>query len=145
MESLNYGVKTGLGLLPVHKTVEYHLADELPKIYDDTAIEQIRYGLSELGHEILRHSDCTRVKVSTERHEATQSVLIAWNGPHLAGDLVQRINDSYRIGAESRSMPERHGTQIAGHWFGFVNGVVRIENYKDGIYRVRNVIEFILS
>lgn len=144
MRSLNYAVLTGLGLLQL-KPIDYVLATRLLDRFEEVALQQIRNGLSELGNEVNHHGHCTKAKVSTEKGYNEERVILAWDGPALADDLVQRINDSYRIGAESMHLPFRHGTQIAGFWFGFVNARIIIENYQDGDYRVRNIVHFPLG
>lgn len=123
-------------------TVDYILAKGLRRVYDLTAVYQIREGLGILAEEILRYENATKVRVSTEKGPSAQRIIIAWDGMTLPDDLVARLNDSYAEGAGSVNLGGRHGSKMAAYWFSFADGKVKIENHEDGVYKVRNVVDF---
>lgn len=149
MDSLNYIAHIGLGFLPDRYEIKYALCEDMPEIYDnlskDIAVAQICNGLGELTAEINQHGKGKKAKVSTEKDASAQRLILSWDGPCLSSDLIDRINASYQEGAKCLYMPSRCGTQIAGNWLNLAGGTIRIENFQDPPYTVRNVIELPLQ
>ena len=91
------------------------------------------------------HSQSDRRRVKTTLEGDVQILELAWNGDPLPEDVLDMINNGYREGAKLKDEPFRSGTRIAGYFLNRFKGNIRIENFQDGVYMVRNVVELPLN
>ena len=142
MISLTDRVNTYLHILKSDgKTVDLHLSDDLPKMYDSQNRNLI-LAVSNLFSEIAmptRGGNTRRVITTLDGN--LQRLEVAWDGVPLDYETLAMINRLYQTGAALDSQPRMSGTKMAGYFFARLGGQARIENFEDGIYRVKNVVE----
>ena len=114
----------------------------LPDFYDFESEYPIVLGLINLKMEMMEYGKPTKVRVSTRSRRGMQVVEIAWDGKPIDKDYLGLINSRYKWGAERKDEPKISGTMIAGYFLNKVGARIRIENFEDDGYRVRNIVEF---
>lgn len=139
MDSLNGLVKIIVESWANDYEKEFRLSENLPKIYNFTDYLEIGKGITELVCEILQHGRGDKLRLTTSLEGGIQILELAWNGKSLDEDTLIKINQNYADGKRSESLPERSGTKRAG-FFLKNYGEIMIENYKDGLYAVRNIV-----
>jgi hypothetical protein len=97
-------------------------------------------GLATLLREIEEHSSSDKRRIRSLMSNDKQIIEIACNGNLLEDKVLSRVNNLYRLGREAETNQCHGGSYCAGFKFAQLDGDVNIENFKDGIYHVRNVI-----
>ena len=120
--------------------IEFSLQD-LPDIYQGEEYNAVVLGVGNIAREIDHHSESKHRRVTTSLEEDLQKVELAWDGPKIDDITIKRINLGYTTGRQLSNQPHQSGTLIASFFLNKVKGRVRIENFQNGIYVVRNVIE----
>lgn len=118
------------------------LLRETPKIYDSLDLGD---SIGNLVNEIQMHSQSDRRRVKTTLEGGVQILELAWNGDPLPEHVLDGINNGYQEGAKLKDEPLRSGTRIAGYFLDKFKGKVRIENFRDELYVVRNIVELPLN
>lgn len=125
--------------------VEFDLSDELPGIYPTEDISALFNALNNLIGEIIKHCMVSytknKARVKTIIEGNIQILELAWNGDKLSEDEIEMINAAYQEGSGLSYEPSFSATRIAGYCLNKFGGKIRIENFEDGIYSVRNRVE----
>jgi len=80
-------------------------------------------------------------RVKTRLDGDVQILELAWNGEHLDDNKIRYINHRYKTGMNDTGESPVSGTRKAGFVLAQYKGKVQIENFQEGIYVVRNVIQ----
>lgn len=128
--------------LPKNVSLEVDLMPVLPDMYSHDDEWNILSGLINLIQEMRQHANPQKVRIAVSVRPRVQVVEVAWGGKPLDEIHLCLINNRYMYGANSVEFPRTSGTMIAGFYLKRVGATVRMENFNDQDYRVRNIIEF---
>jgi hypothetical protein len=140
MVSLNTVVESVARHCWYEAEIEFQLSTNLPDIYDELPFDLYK-GICNLFCEISKHSESNKRRIKTSLVNEIQVLEAAWNGRQIQQKVIDLINENYREGARSQFQPHINGTKIAGYFLAQFKGTIILENFQDGIYAVRNVVE----
>jgi len=128
--------------------VDWKLSPEMPKIYVPQSVPQrlVSELISSLEENIFHHNAVDRMRVET-RSGTMQTLEFAWDAP-LSPERIAEINSRYGWGRQLKEKPTSGmhlGTRAIGYCVAQLGGRVKIENFRDGLYVVRNVVELPLN
>jgi len=123
----------------IRPEVEWKLDKKLPQCYDLTC--RLREAIAHLAGEVNDNTKAVKRRVKTYQEGDKQLIELAWGGEPLTKDRLADINRRYGGNANRKADERYSGSFRAGDIILEMGGRLWIENFSDGVYSIRNVIE----
>lgn len=126
-------IYTDFGINKYFPRIKYDLQGEI-LISGRQTIVSLSKIIFNLASEVNDHTRAENRRVKSSLQGKNVLVELAWDGEPLSQDVIDEVNSRY-LGE-----PGYSGSRLAGDFARELGGEIKIENFSDDLYTVRNII-----